>query len=260
MEIILRHSPSHRVHVSREEFADRFGADPADVARVQRFAGEHGMKVDEVSAARRTVRLSGTVEQVNRAFAVDLGRYESQKGSYRGREGHLHLPQDLVDVVEGVFGLDNRRQAKPLLRQMSGPAAQGIMPLTPPHVASLYGFPSGSAAGQCIALLEFGGGYQLSDITAFFAGLGKPAPTISALGVDGATNSPGIDGNADAEVALDVDVAGSVAPGAALAVYFAPWTEQGWVDVLSTRATTPPIVPPSCRSAGAGPSSKPLMA
>jgi kumamolisin len=145
----------------------------------------------------------------------------------------VHLPQDLVDVVEGVFGLDNRRQAKPLLRKVGGPA-QGIIPLTPPLVASLYGFPSGSAAGQCIGLIEFGGGYQLSDITAFYAGLGKATPSISAIGVDGATNSFGIDSNADAEVALDIDVAGSVAPGAALAVYFAPWSEQGWVDILST--------------------------
>jgi kumamolisin len=230
---ILKQPPGHRAYISREEFGERYGADPADVARVEQFAREYGMAVDEVSVARRTVKVSGTVEQLNRAFAVDLGVYESddKKISYRGREGHVQIPEGLADAVQGVFGLDNRQQARPLYRQFSGPA-QSTTPLTPPQVASLYGFPSGSAAGQCIGLIEFGGGYQLSDITAFFGGLGKATPTISAVGIDGATNSPG--SSYDIEVALDIGVAGSVAPGATLAVYFAPWTEQGWVDVLSS--------------------------
>jgi kumamolisin len=230
---MLKQPPGQRAYVSREEFAEQYGADPADVARVEQFARKYGMNVDEVSPARRSVRLSGNVEQMNRAFAVDLGRYESKEVSYRGREGAVHVPADLVDAVEGVFGLDNRRQARPLHRQLSGPA-QGVTPLTPPQVANLYGFPSGSAAGQCIGLIEFGGGYHISDIDTFYTGLGKTAPPIAAVGVDGATNSPGVDSNEDTEVALDIDVAGSVAPGASIAVYFAPWTEQGWVDILST--------------------------
>jgi hypothetical protein len=57
---------------------------------------------------------------------------------------------------------------------------------------------------------------------------------VTAVGVDGVTNSPGIDFNSDVEVALDIDVAGSSAPGASIAVYFAPWSEQGWVDVVTT--------------------------
>ena len=126
---ILKQPPGQRKYISREEFAERYGADPADVARVEQFARKYGMAVNEVSVAKRTVKLSGTVEQLNRAFAVDLGLYESRdkKISYRGREGHVNVPEDLVDAVQGVFGLDNRRQAKPLHRLLSGPA-QNITP------------------------------------------------------------------------------------------------------------------------------------
>ena len=231
---LMKSPPGERAYLSREEFGQRYGAGQADIARVEKFADEYGLKVEEKSAPRRTVKLSGTVAQMNRAFGVDLGRYESKEVSYRGREGAVHLPADLVDAVEGVFGLDNRRQAKPLFRIADSSVAQNVTPLTPPQVASLYGFPSGSAAGQCIGLLEFGGGFNNSDVSTFFAGLGKSTPSISTVGVDGATNSPGVDQDADGEVALDIDVAGSVAPGASLCVYFAPWTEQGWLDILST--------------------------
>ena len=56
--------------------------------------------------------LAGTVEQFNRAFGVDLERFEHDGGSYRGRTGPIHLPDELHGKVEGVFGLDDRQQAQ----------------------------------------------------------------------------------------------------------------------------------------------------
>jgi hypothetical protein len=226
-----------RKHISRQDFAAQFGADQADLDKVADFGKSHGLKVVESSIARRSMVLSGTVHQMSNAFAVTLGKYQTAAETYRGREGAIHLPADLVDVVEGVFGLDNRRMARPLYKRTSssvqtGPA-QNAVPLTPPQVATLYDFPTPpNGTGQTIGLLEFGGGYQTSDIQAFYSGLRLPTPKLTAVGVDGATNSPG--GDADVEVALDIDVSGSVAPGADIAVYFAPWTEQGWVDIVTT--------------------------
>jgi kumamolisin len=226
--------PGQRRFLSREDFAARYGAAPADLAAVADFARGQGLTVIESNAARRSVIASGTVEQMSRAFAVDLGRYETPTHAYRGREGHLHLPANLSNVVEAVFGLDNRQMARPLHARVSSPAL-GINPLTPPQVAKLYDFPSSQAAtGQTIGLLEFGGGYRLSDIQKFFNGLGLKTPNLTAVGVDGATNAPGINSDEDTEVALDIDVAGAVAPGANVTVYFAPWTEKGWVDAVTT--------------------------
>jgi subtilase family serine protease len=223
-----------RRFLSREEFAARYGAAPADLEQVTDFARGHGLEVAETNVARRTVVASGTVEQMGRAFAVELGRYETPTHSYRGHAGKLQLPSGLKDVVEGVFGLDNRRMARPLNVRASGPAPS-INPLTPPQVAKLYGFPSSpDAAGQTIGLLEFGGGYKPSDIRDYFAGLELTAPTLVDVGVAGATNAPGGELGADTEVALDIDVAGSVARGARIAVYFAPWSEQGWVEAVAT--------------------------
>ena len=55
--------------------------------------------------------------------------------------------------------------------------------------------------------------------------------------MDGAHNQPGTDPNdpqnADGEVALDIEVAGAVAPKAKIVVYFAPNTAQGFVNVFN---------------------------
>ena len=215
--------------VAREEFAETYGAAEADLEAVAQFGRDHGLVEVERSVPRRTVVLSGTVQSVSDAFKVDLGQYETERETYRGREGVIHVPAELSEVVEGVFGLDNRRMAR---RTATAAApAQATVPLTPREVAALYEFP-GPGTGETIGLLEFGGGYKIADIQTSFSGQSLPTPPLTWVGVDGATNSPG--GGDDVEVALDIDVAGSVALGAKIAVYFAPWTEQGWVDVVTT--------------------------
>ena len=60
------------------------------------------------SVPRRSVLLSGTVAQMNVAYAVELGHYESPTQKHRGREEYLYLPNDPAEIVDGVFCLDNR--------------------------------------------------------------------------------------------------------------------------------------------------------
>jgi kumamolisin len=57
---------------------------------------------------------------------------------------------------------------------------------------------------------------------------------VIAVGVAGGSNQPGSD--ADAEVTLDIEVAGALAPGASLVVYFAPNTDQGFYEAISQAA------------------------
>src|SRR3954451_6134471 len=61
-----------------------------------------------------------------------------------------------------------------------------------------------------------------------------PHPTVVAVGVDGAGNQPDGPDGADGEVMLDIEVVGSVAPGAHIAVYFAPNTTNGFLDAITT--------------------------
>jgi kumamolisin len=87
--------------------------------------------------------------------------------------------------------------------------------------------------GQTIAIVELGGGYRTSDLEAYFPSLGLKTPKVTAVSVDGGQNKPGVDTNADGEVMLDIEVVGAVAPGAGIAVYFAPNTDQGFHDAVT---------------------------
>jgi len=57
---------------------------------------------------------------------------------------------------------------------------------------------------------------------------------VTDVTLDGGSNDPTNPNSADAEVLLDIEVAGSVAPGASIVVYFTTNTDQGFQDAIST--------------------------
>jgi kumamolisin len=232
-ELGLR-GPSERAYLAREEFAARHGAHPDDLRRIAEFARANGLRSGVLSVGGRTVALSGTALQFGRLFGVTLERWSSPSGTYRGRIGPIHLPRELEGSVVGVFGLDDRPQARPHFRRhaTSSPTDVAYSPLT---VATAYDYPSGTdGTGQTIGILELGGGFSTSDLASYFGGLGVPVPAVTVVSVDGASNAPtGDPDGPDGEVELDLEVAGAIAPGARLVVYFAPNTDQGFLDALT---------------------------
>ncbi len=230
-------------YLSRREFEQRFGADDADIAVVKKFAGAHGLAVVQEHAGRRTVVLSGTVAQFNAAFGVDLHQFEHPGGSYRGRVGAVQLPDELHGIVEAVLGLDNRPAASPRFRARPLPGnlrwhanADTATSFTPPQIASLYDFPAGTGESECVAIIELGGGERTADLSAYFASLGiRAAPKVTVISVDHGKNHPTGDPNGpDGEVMLDIEVVGAIAPDADIAVYFAPNTDAGFLDAITT--------------------------
>jgi kumamolisin len=230
--------------LTRTEYEARYGADTKDVEQVETFARSHRLEVLTVNRGARTVLLSGSTAHVDKAFQVELAQYQGPQGAYRGRTGPLYVPAGLAGVILAVLGLDNRPQARPHFRVASDPRrpansnaqASASGSYTPLQVAQFYDFPaSASGKGQTIAIIELGGGYTQSDLDSYFSALGiSPAPSVSAVSVDGGQNQPtGDSGGPDAEVMLDIEVAGSVAPGAKIVVYFTPNTDAGFLDAIN---------------------------
>jgi len=223
------------LRVTRAEYKKQHSADPAAFALVRTFAREFNLKIepDPTSVTRRTLRLSGTAMDMQKAFGVVLEQKTIDGVEYRIREGAIYLPASLIDSVVAVLGLDNRPQAKPHFR-IRRPNVEAVS-YTPLQVAQAYQFPAtASGAGQTIGLVELGGGYKQTDLTAYFKTLGLAAPSIVAVAVDGGKNSPSNANSADGEVMLDIEVSAAVAPGAKVAVYFAPNTDQGFIDAITT--------------------------
>jgi kumamolisin len=259
-------------HLSQQEFLDNYAADPADFGKLRSFAHKNGLTVDEGASnlARRTIVLRGSVARLEGAFGVTLNDYELEGNKFHSYVGTVSMPQEHAQPVEAVLGLDNHPIAKPHFRVRQPelaehrrkhkkphptptptpsptpppPAQTGAF--NPPQVAQLYGFPTAvTGTGQTIGILELGGGYNPSDLSGYFSGLGIPEPNVTAVSVDGGTNAPGDPNGADGEVALDIEVAGSIAPGANIAVYFTTNTAQGFIDALTTALHDTNNGPPS---------------
>jgi kumamolisin len=230
---------AQRQYLTREQFAQAHGASEEDLDAVADFARKAGMAVVERRPAARSIVLSATSAQVSSAFQTGIERVEHAAGISRRRTAPVLLPPELAGIVEGVFGIEDTPVARPYYRFTTPPmqaaeARAAAAAFTPPDVATLYDFPQGlDGSGQCIAIIELGGGYRSADLNAYFRSLNLPTPKVSAVSVDGGRNSPSLPWSADAEVMLDIEIAGAVAPGASIAVYFAPNSEQGFVDAIA---------------------------
>ena len=229
--VMKRGRPQERL--TRAAYASKHGANPASVKLVKAFAKEFGLAVEPMKhPGRCTVHLTGSAAAMQKAFGVSLSLQDTAAGKFRVREGAICLPEELTGHIVAVLGLDNRPQAKPHFRAAM-PHATNVS-YTPVQVGELYGFPAGAtASGQTIGIIELGGGYRAADLTAYFKTLGLPAPTVVAVPVDGGKNTPGDANGADGEVMLDIEVCAAIAPGAKIAVYFAPNTDQGFIDAIS---------------------------
>jgi kumamolisin len=254
-----------RPAMNEAAFAAAYGASPDDAAKVKAELETFGLDVYAVSLPTRSLQARGTVAQMEAAFGVTLGVYEKDdQGSFRGREGSITLPAALSGIVTGVFGLDGRRVARRSTApapagQGAAPAGQGAVPagqgaapaapaLAPADLESRYSFPPGDGTGQVIAIAEFGGGYFASDVQAFCAKYGRAVPTVTPV----SAGSPLLTLqqieqlpaqqrqevlDESVEVMMDAEIVAALCPAASVYVYFAPFTQKGWVDLLNAVQT-----------------------
>jgi kumamolisin len=226
--------------MTRKELADKYGASDADVAKVVQTFAQFGLKAVATSTATRSVRLSGTVAQLEVAFQVKLFHYQFPERPdeipYRGRVGTIQVPTQLKDIVQGVFGLDNRRVARRRRHpghRLGAARARSSMPSSwyiPSELATHYNFPTGDGTGEVVAVFEFGGGYFEDDLRSFCQAAGVTMPQVTAISVDG-TSTSAHDGT-EGETMLDVEVIAGACPGAKVVAYFADFSEQGWMAIL----------------------------
>ncbi|MBV9611627.1 MAG: S8/S53 family peptidase, partial [Acidobacteriaceae bacterium] len=217
--------------LSRTNFVELHGADDQDIVAVEEFATAHGFSIVRVDRHARSITISGPVGDLASVFDARLELRKIGERIMRTRAGNLHLPEQLKDCVVAVLGFDERPAAK-TYHQRKGNATPTSY--TPVQVAKLYSFPQNTGTNQTIALIELGGGFNSSDLQTYWKQIGVSNVSVTAVSVDGAQNSPVGDPNsADAEVVLDIEVAGGVAPGARIAAYFAPNTDQGFLDAIN---------------------------
>ena len=232
---------SKRKYMTHEEVAASFGADPRDLDEIEQYGQRHNLVVSHRNAAERSLVLTGKLKDLMNAFRADLHMFHHSRGTYRGRQGEILIPKQFEGKITGIFGFDTRPKQKAPHRQKmaahGGPGGDNGVPAT--EFAKRYNFPTShqgetlDGSGQCIAIVELGGGFDNNDLKIYFDEIGIPQPNVVAVSVDHAGNNPTAQGRADGEVMLDIEVVGAVAPKATIAVYFAPNQGNGFLDAVN---------------------------
>jgi kumamolisin len=246
-----------RPALSRDDLEQIYSPDDAHVAAVQEFAAEHGLTVVRISRVRHDMQLEGPISRMNEAFGVSLEDFEHEAGRCRAHSGDIHLPDKLSNIVAGVLGLDD----VPFSRSFESRGQVAQEPRTPLQLADIYNFPRATGRGYGIAILCFGDcGYYEADMRSFFLEvLGVEPPLINSNPVNGAKcnplprerllemteyyknkTEPSVPftpkelrwGKETLETTMDIQVAGGVANGAAIDVYFAPDDPHGWYTAI----------------------------
>ena len=189
--------PSKRKYLRRQDFIRLNGAGDEDLELIKKFAEHSKLRVIESSKERRCVILSGTAQQLSDAFQVDNRTYTHEGQVYRSYPDAIQIPASLKGVIEAVLGLEDR----PLMSHHAFLAAGHYKMMAAGgvaarhtevrEVAEAYKFPKGAnGKGQCIAIIELGGGFYEGDIKKYFRTHKLKQPKISVVEIEGARNNP----------------------------------------------------------------------
>lgn len=214
-------SVSYRQWLTPEQFGQRFGLSPADLAAVAAWLRAQGLTVTAVSRSRTFVTVSGSAAQVQAAFRTPIHQVETNGDLHFANLTSPSLPAAIANVVAGITGLNDFR-LKPHNRAHMEPAPQFTSSVSGNHFIAPGDFYTiydinpllqTSIDGSGITIAVMGQtDLSLADVAAFrsASGLAAKAPTVQLFGTD--------PGNASAddtiEAHLDVEWSGAVAPGA----------------------------------------------
>ena len=215
----------------------------SDVHAYCRYQGMTTSDIDD-----HHIKAIGTAKQHTTAFKINLVHVQLPNGNvHHETTKPISVPAAWKDKVINILGYNTKQITKPHHTKLSIPPLDVTSPKISPNgdidtyfypttLARLYNFPTNlDGTNQKIGIIELGGGFVTSDISTYFAQLGISAiPNVTAVGVDGATNNPSDTSGASVEVILDIEVIAALVPKAAIQVYFAPNTDQGFYDAINT--------------------------
>ena len=100
-------SPNFHSWLAPADVGRMFGPSLADIATISSWLAGHGLRVDEVSPDRMTIRFSGAAAQVESAFHVEIHNLLVNGQPHIANMSDPQIPAALAPVVAGVKALHN---------------------------------------------------------------------------------------------------------------------------------------------------------
>ena len=231
-------SAQYKHYLTVQQFADRFGASQADVAKVTAYLKAQGLAVAKPTANRLSVQASGTAAQVQKAFGTSLATYHdtAAKRDFFANSAAPVLPAAIASAVTDVAGLSDYAtyHSSDIRHAQPQAATKAVTGLTPAKARTGYNVASAISAGytgtgSTVALLEFSA-FKQTNITAYDKNFSLTPSTPAVVKAGGGTT----DLSGEDEVELDIEVVQALAPGAAIKVYEAPNSDAGEIALYSS--------------------------
>ena len=220
-------SPNFHAYLTPATFTAQFGPTPAEYQAVLDFADAAGFRIVGTHDNRMLVEVEGRVDDIERAFGVKMQAYahpyESRNFFAPDREPTVTARVPLLQVS----GLTDYIRARPLMREVPAEPAGAGGRATPRigsapdgsywgrdfRTAYVPGF-NGTGAGQAVGLFELDG-YFAADIATYASAANLPSVPLSNVLIGGFNGVPSgtQPGSGNEEVALDIEMVISMAPG-----------------------------------------------
>jgi hypothetical protein len=236
-------SPQFHRYLTPGQFAQQFGPTEQDYQSVVAFAKANGFIVTGTHSNRTLVDVNGSVTDIERVFHVTMRTYRHPTEARTFFAPDTDPSIDLAIPVLSIKGLDNYSLPHPMGHQVAASSVKNQETGSGPggyFIGSDYrhAYAPGltlTGTGQSVALFELDG-YYYSDITNYEALAKLPDVTLTNVLIDGFDGSPG---SGNTEVALDIEIAISMAPGLSSVLVYEGMSSsvQDFDDVLNQIAT-----------------------
>ncbi|MEA2416994.1 MAG: kumamolisin [Thermoanaerobaculia bacterium] len=245
-----------RKYLTRAAFGKAWGASPEDLAKISAYGNVYGLKTVASDSWRRCVVLSGTLNRLQKAFGVELILIQHPERNFLTYRGAPKVDASIYPMVEAILGLDTRPSAHP---HMTVTPFNAPPELNLPDLRKIYAFPrKARGKGQCVAVIELGGGFRKSDYIEYFKRICVTPPRLRVETLPGAANNPAsaadirvaVRAAAESEsppetldslnvlwtceTAMDLQIVGTLAPEAKLRLIFGIDDDQGRYHAITS--------------------------
>jgi len=199
----------------------------ADLSTVETWLEQQGFSIDRVARSKNAIHFSGTVRQVEQAFATEMHYYKVNGTQHFAPSTALSVPSALAPAVLGIRNLDDFRpraqvllNRNPRVKPAFTSSQTGNVFFTPGDIATVYDITplyhaSVNGAGQSITIIGQSA-VQTSDLEAFQNAAGLTVKDPSQYLVPDSGNPTVVADGDEAESDLDLEWSGAIAPGATI--------------------------------------------
>ena len=246
-------SPHYHQFLSLEQFAQLFGPSQAELSALTDYMQTQGVHVQKGTFDSDPLVLTGTAQQMEAAFKTQMGLFEYDGQSFYSAVSLPQLPR-LFSNVQMVYGLQDYdasvQNPVPLYRVL-GPVnklqtSSGIVYYSPSEIRQTYNvtalYSEGyTGSGITIAIVDaYGDPHIQPELNSFDSQFNLPATDVNVTCVDGPCDySLGISTGWNVEIALDVEWAHAMAPGATIDLYIGSDSGQPLYDAALAAVSNP---------------------